>query len=174
MTLASCIVVNDASCLIDLHKGRLLHVMLKLPYHFIVPLPIRESELLDFIESDWRLLETEGLKTFDLPPKQVAEAFAVKNVYPGLSANDCFCLVTTRNHRKSILLTGDALLKKVAGDEGLEVHGVLWMIDQLKAKRICSNKILISALELWKIDQSVFLPDLEIEKRLRILRRGVE
>ena len=42
------IVVNDASCLIDLRKGQLLHVLLRLPYRFIVPLPIRMEELLDF------------------------------------------------------------------------------------------------------------------------------
>ena len=43
----TCVVVNDASCLIDLKKGELLHVLLRLPYRFIVPLPIREEELLD-------------------------------------------------------------------------------------------------------------------------------
>lgn len=34
------VIVNDASCLIDLHKVRLLPVMLKLPYRFVVPLPV--------------------------------------------------------------------------------------------------------------------------------------
>ena len=28
------VVVNDASCLIDLHKGRLLHAMLGLPFRW--------------------------------------------------------------------------------------------------------------------------------------------
>ena len=36
----TCVVVNDASCLIDLKKGELLHVLLRLPYRFIVPLPM--------------------------------------------------------------------------------------------------------------------------------------
>ncbi len=40
------VVVNDASCLIDLRKGRLLPMLCRLPYRFVVPLPIRESELL--------------------------------------------------------------------------------------------------------------------------------
>lgn len=53
----NCIVVNDASCLIDLKKGKLLHLLLQLPYEFIVPLPIREEELLDFSKSEWSDLE---------------------------------------------------------------------------------------------------------------------
>ena len=42
------VVVNDASCLIDLRKGGLLAVLSNLPYRFVVPLPVRESEILDF------------------------------------------------------------------------------------------------------------------------------
>jgi len=46
------VVVNDASCLIDLRKGGLLGALCTLPYTVIVPLPIRESELLNFTEAD--------------------------------------------------------------------------------------------------------------------------
>lgn len=68
----TCVVVNDASCLIDLRKGQLLHVLLQLPYRFIVPLPIREEELLDFTPQEWRMLEDGGLTTYDLPGEEVA------------------------------------------------------------------------------------------------------
>lgn len=30
------VIVNDASCLIDLRKGQLLHVLRRLPFRFIV------------------------------------------------------------------------------------------------------------------------------------------
>ena len=69
----TCVVVNDASCLIDLKKGELLHVLLRLPYRFIVPLPIREEELLDFTAQEWRMLEDGGLATYDLPGEEVAQ-----------------------------------------------------------------------------------------------------
>ena len=36
-----CVIVNDASCLIDLRKGGLLGVLGNLSYRLIVPLPIR-------------------------------------------------------------------------------------------------------------------------------------
>jgi predicted nucleic acid-binding protein len=166
------VIVNDASSLIDLRKGRLLHVMLNLPYRFIVPFPIRHSELLDFTAQEWTILEDGGMETFDLPPQQTAEAYKAKMSHPRLSVNDCFCLITSRHYKKSILLTGDNLLRKVAEKRGLNVHGVLWIIDQLKEENICANQLLISALQIWKGDPLVFLPNAEIDKRLREIEKN--
>lgn len=165
------VIVNDASCLIDLRKGRLLHVMLRLPYRFVVPLPVRHSELLEFTGQEWRLLDDGGLETFDLPPARVREALGIRSSYPRLSANDCFCLVSARSYDDSVLLTGDRLLRRIAAQEGVPVHGILWMIDELEAAGVCEHELLISALEIWRDDQAVFLPGAEIERRLRRLRR---
>lgn len=163
----STVVVNDASCLIDLHKGRLLHVMLTLPYRFVVPLPIRHAEALDLTERDWQHLEHGGLVPFDLPPERLAEATTIKARHPKLSANDCFCLVSTRCHDRSILLTGDGLLRRVAIQEGLRVHGVLWIVDELRRAGTCSEDMLTVALQRWQNDRTVFLPRSEIASRLR-------
>lgn len=166
------VIVNDASCLIDLRKGRLLHVLLQLPHRFVVPLPIRHSELLEFTDQEWQLLDDGGLVTFDLPPELVGDAFTAKGTHPKLSANDCFCLVTTRYHENGILLTGDRLLRRVATGEGLRVHGALWVIDELHAHGVGSAELLVSALEIWRDDPTVRLGALtEIEERLRNLRR---
>lgn len=164
------VVVNDASCLIDLRKGGLLHVLLRLPYRFIVPLPIRMEELLDFTPQEWRMLEDGGLTTYDLPGEEVAQVFAIKREHSGLSANDCFALVTASCQENGILLTGDANLRKVAVARNVPVHGVLWIIDELRAAGACEADLLISALELWRDDRAVFLPLTEIENRLRHLR----
>jgi hypothetical protein len=145
--------------------------MLKLPYRFVIPLPIRHLELLDFTDQEWRLLVDGGIETFDLPPERVREALSVRGQHPRLSANDCFCLVSTRCYEKGILLTGDGLLRRVAAEAGVRVHGVLWMVDELKAANACDDDLLISALEIWRDDQAVFLPAAEIERRLRRLRR---
>lgn len=165
----TCVVVNDASCLIDLKKGQLLHVLLQLPYQFIVPLPIREEELLDFTAQEWRMLEEGGLVTYDLPGEEVAQVFALKREYSRLSANDCFALVTTTCQENGILLTGDGLLRKVAAARAVRVRGVLWIVDELHATEACEVELLISALKIWRADDSVFLPPAEIDKRLRRL-----
>jgi predicted nucleic acid-binding protein len=163
----TCVVVNDASCLIDLRKGQLLHVLLQLPYQFIVPLPIREEELLDFTPEEWRVLEDGGLTTYDLSGDEVALVVALKREHRGLSANDCFALVTAAKQENGILLTGDNQLRKVASSKEVRVHGVLWIIDELLAAGACETELLVSALEVWRDDRAVFLPNTEIEKRLR-------
>lgn len=166
----TCVIVNDASCLIDLRKGQLLHALLRLPYRFIVPLPIREEELLDFTPQEWRMLEDGGLTTYDLLGEEVAKAFALKRGHGGLSANDCFALVTATCQENGILLTGDGQLRKVATACNVRVHGVLWIIDELHAAGACEAELLISALKSWRDDRAVFLPGAEIENRLRSLR----
>ncbi|MDE0283950.1 MAG: type II toxin-antitoxin system VapC family toxin [Gammaproteobacteria bacterium] len=163
----TCVVVNDASCLIDLRKGQLLHVLSRLPYRFIVPLPIRESELLDFTPQEWATLDSLGMETYDLPPERMADVFALKRQHGRLTANDCFCLIATQCHEGGILLTGDSLLRKVATELGVKVHGVLWVIKELIAADVCDDALLIRALKIWKDDATVFLPKSEIEQQLR-------
>ena len=126
------VIVNDASCLIDLRKGSLLHVLCRLPYRFVVPLPIRESELLDFTPQEWAILDGNGMETYDLPAERMNDVFFLRRQHGRLSVNDCFCLVTTRCHDDSILLTGDGQLRKVAEESGIQVHGVLWVIHPSK------------------------------------------
>ena len=129
------VIVNDASSLIDLRKGQLLHALGRLPYRFIVPLPIREGELPDFTQKEWRILEEGEFDSYDLPEAEMAQVFALKRKYEPLSANDCFALVTAAVHGDAILLTGDGLLRKVATARAVRVHGVLWIIDELLLAR---------------------------------------
>ena len=159
------VVVLDASCLIDLRKGGLLPVLASLPYQLVVPLPVREFEILDFSDAHWRTLDAARLITYDLKPDEVGQALALKARYPALSPNDCFCFVAADVHT-GILLTGDRQLRNVATANGPPVHGVLWIIDQLHATGTCSACLLARALRSWQSDASVFLPRNEIAKRL--------
>lgn len=95
----ACVIVNDACCLIDLRKARLLHAVLSLPQRFVVPYPVRASELLDFTAQEWQLLDDGGLETFDLPPDAVKEALTIKAQRSRLSANDCFASSRRRGTR---------------------------------------------------------------------------
>ena len=58
----STVVVNDASCPIDLHKGRLLAAMLTLPHRFVVPLSIRHAEALHSAAPHGAGLATSGTR----------------------------------------------------------------------------------------------------------------
>ena len=167
----SVVVVNDASCLIDLRKGRLLGLLCSLPIRFVVPLPIRESELLDFTHDDWAVLDSGGMETYDLPPDRMAEAQRLRNSYHRLSANDCFCLVTAQFYEDSILLTGDKNLRRAAEANDCRVHGVLWVVHELAAANACSKAVLIETVESWNSDPEVFLPSELINKTLCRLRQ---
>lgn len=164
------LIVSDTSCLIDLHKVRLLPETLRLPYRFIVPLPVRRSEMLDLTDREWRGLEDAGLVASDPPFKQVAEARALRTQHPALSPADCACLVETRHRDNALLLTGDRRLRRVAEAAGLCVHGVLWIIDELCRAGVCCAARLIAALERWRDDSTVFLPGREIQVRLERLK----
>ena len=159
------LIVNDASCLIDLRKGGLLSVLGNLPYRLMVPLPVRESEVLDFSDAHWHALDAAGMITYDLTPDEVGQALALKTRHPVLSANDCFCHVTADIHA-GILLTGDRQLRNVATENGLCVHGVLWIIDELQAAHACPACVLNGALRSWESDATVFLPRNQIAIRL--------
>lgn len=163
----SCVIVNDASALIDLKKGELLHVLGALPFRWIIPLPIREEEILSFSGQDWATLEAAGFEVFDLPPTLVGEAFVVRRAFPRLSANDCFCLVSAEDQENGVLLTGDGALRAIATARAVEVHGVLWIVDHLHAAQVCDPGLLRRALMIWDADPAVRLPRREIAARLR-------
>jgi hypothetical protein len=132
--------------------------MLSLPCQFVVPYPVRASELLDFTAQEWRLLEDGGVVTYDLPPDAVAEALQIKAGRGRLSANDSFCLVATARHEEAVLLTGDQFLRRVAGEMGLTAHGVLWLTDQLHAGNHCPLDLLISALHSREWSNALVAP----------------
>ena len=169
--MAMRIIINDSSCRIDLRKGGLLTTTLLLPYTFIVALPLVASELLDFGRADWEDLEGRGLQIIDLSGEQVAAAFEVRRQHPGLSANDCFSLVLAAAGEDRILLTGDQQLRRRAGAAGVEVHGVLWVTDQLAQHAVMSHGDLADALERLVVDPLVFLPDDEARARIDRWRR---
>lgn len=163
------VVINDASCLIDLHKVNLVEVMLQLPYAFGVALPVAHNEVLDFSTSDWERFSDAGLERIDLDGSQVGRAFAHRGQYSRLTSEDCFSLVLAEDHAGSILLTGDAELRTVAAARGCEVHGVLWVTDEIHKSGLLVDSQIASCLNAWLGDPFVRLPAVELNARIRQL-----
>lgn len=164
------VVVSDTSCLIDLRKGGLLGTALALPFQFVVPLPLVSAELHDFTPDDWAELQARGLQVIDLDPGQVQRAFDFKGQHPGLSAYDCFCLELTRSTEDAMLLTGDQQLRRRAAAIGVEVHGTLWVCDQIDEGGHIEVEDLAIALDRLLADPLVFLPADEMTVRIARLR----
>lgn len=169
--MAKRIVINDTSCLVDLRKGGLIEPMLSLPFRFVVTFNVRASELLDFGTAEWERLEALGMETIDAPGSQVTEAGLVMTRHRKLSFEDSLNFVVARANQLSILLTGDRALRTVAESNGVEVHGILWVVEQLLEYRRADRAELVVALERWRADSTVFVPSDLIDVVLAKCRR---
>ncbi|MBE0467410.1 MAG: DUF3368 domain-containing protein [Candidatus Desulforudis sp.] len=64
------------------------------------------------------------------------------------------------------MLTGDKDLRTAAQDEGIVVHGTLWVLDQLVEQHAAPPHEIAAALKRM-LQKGSRLPRLECEKRLR-------
>ena len=157
--------------MIHLEKATLLNAVLALPYTFVMPDALFEDEWLGLAESDKKMLCDNGLEVRKLPGAAVTRAAAHFNRHKRLTLNDCFALALAQDIDDSVLLTGDSALRTVAERNGIEVHGVLWITDELESHSIVSPRKLYDALRLLHDDPLVFLPDDEVQRRIKHLAR---
>lgn len=163
--------VSDTSCMTDLRKAGILDASLRLPYVFVMPKTMFDDEWLCPNKDERDALREMGLDAQESPIEFVRRATKCFEEYGGLDFNDCLALVFAEAIGGSILSTGDASLRKVAEGKGIEVHGVLWAIDEMNARKTASPQVLHDALSLFREDRSVFLPADEIRRRMNRLAR---
>jgi len=120
------ILVSDTSVLIDLKRGSLLEASFRLAFRFVVPDLLYERELKDWGGEDLTRL---GLVIEQLDGAGVSLALAYRKRMPALSLPDCFALALAKIH-SWVLLSGDSALSRLATDEDVECHGVLWLLDK--------------------------------------------
>lgn len=121
------ILVSDTSVLIDLERAHLSDEMFLLPFDFAVPDVLFERELLG--RSGERLTAL-GLRVEVLTSDEVRRATIVNRENARLSVPDAFAFAVAEV-RGWGLLTGDRLLRELATNAQVEMHGVLWLLDQL-------------------------------------------
>ncbi|GAJ29055.1 PIN domain-containing protein [Acidomonas methanolica] len=121
------ILVSDTSVLIDLERAALLEAMFLLPFEFTVPDLLYARELAG--ELGDRLIEL-GLRIEELTPVELRRATAVNRQHSRLSVPDTFAFAIAES-RGWGLLTGDGTLRELAVAEQVDMHGVLWIFDQL-------------------------------------------
>ena len=164
-------IVSDTSCLIDLRKVSLLGELLRLPYTVVMPNTLFDDEWLNLSEAERRQLNKFGLEVRDLSGPVVERAARCFNSYRRLKLNDCFAFCLAEEHPESILLTKDGALRQVAIDKGIEVRGVLWVIDELEEHELVPLNRLHEILRRFREDDLMFLPADEIMRRIRRLEK---
>ncbi len=161
------IVVSDSSCIIDLRKAALLESFLRLPYEILIPNTLFDDELLKFTAPQKHALLQGGLKVVDVPGRGVLRAQEVLREAPRLSVNDGFAFVVAESHDGCVLVTGDRVLRTLASKHGIEVHGVLWVVDELHRHGLENDASLAAALRILETDDSVRLPHRELRGAIR-------
>lgn len=154
--------VADANVLIDLHVGGLLAALSRLPCKVLVP-DVVAAEL---INPDGTRLPEMGLEVHQFSGDQVVEVMRFRTRYNQVSTNDLFALVLAKACAAT-LLTGDRHLRQIADQEGVAVHGTLWVLDELVRLQIVDPSQAISALRRM-LDQGQRLPLAECEHRFRL------
>jgi predicted nucleic acid-binding protein len=164
------IIVSDTSCIIDLGKGNMVRAVLQLPYTFVMPDVLFEDELLTFGSITKAELRALGLQVVELDARGTSRAFEHFARHQPLTVHDCFALALAEQVDNCILMTGDGLLRRIARGMRIEVHGVLWAIDELERTGLATPRQLYEALRLFEQDSLVFLPPSEVRKRIRRLQ----
>jgi predicted nucleic acid-binding protein len=167
------IIISDTSCLIDLKKASLIWAFLQIPYEIVIPDVLFEEELLSFTQDDKTLLR-EGLKILSLSGKKIIRVQSVARSNPKLTINDCFAFVLAESIQNSILLTGDGGLRALATISKIEVHGLLWALDEMYNSSIIAPDVIYKALLEFDADRKVRLPSKEVKRSLEKYRLLLE
>lgn len=163
------LIVSDACCLIDLEMTALTAPFLSLPFEFWIP-DLTFAELLSFSEQDKQRLIQSGLQIKELNGSSLQEVLLIHRHHPALSWQDVTSFVLARQTPESILLTSDRRLRTYAESQQVEVHGLLWVIDQLEHQQLLTPAVLLSAIEIWQNDPTVRLPAKAVQQKIKTLR----
>lgn len=161
------LLVSDANIIIDMNTGGLLRLMFGFDATFAVPDTLFEEEL----RADHPELPRLGLKLLELHEETVAHASRLVEKYRGLGAstNDLLALALAWQE-KCPLLTGDGRLRTAAQTEGIDMHGTLWLVEQMvKARTITARKAEFGYDKMRKAGRR--LPWDEVERQLRSFKK---
>lgn len=164
------IVVGDSSCLTDLRKVSLLDALPRLPCEFLIPNTLFEEEMLRFTGNQKKALLRGGLQVIDLPGERVLRAQTIMRQAPRLSVHESFAFALAEKHPGCILLTGDGELRILSAKCKIEVHGVLWVIDELHRNGVVKARTLLAALTAFSSDPTVRLPGRELSASIKRFR----
>ena len=159
------LLVNDASILIDLLKTDLIEPFFQLEYELhVTDLVVNEvhednADQLDIFVQNGRLIK----KIFDF--EELIEIQLIEVQHKALSIPDCSCLYLSEK-LSATMLTGDAALRRIAEQNKITVHGVLWVFDELVKHDLISCQTAAEKLN-YLMTVNVRLPAVECKKRLK-------
>ncbi|SRR5260221_10522133 len=162
------LLISDANILIDMHCGELLHRMFELEHEFAVLDALFEEEL----REDHADLPGLGLQIRTLREEYVVRGTQLIEAHAktGVSRIDLLALALAMQEAGP-LLTGDRRLRELCEGLGHEVHGTLWLMEEMHKAGLISSAEVAAAYEAMRV-QGRRLPWREVDAQLRQMRRG--
>ncbi|HMW22595.1 MAG TPA: hypothetical protein PKC59_04095 [Burkholderiaceae bacterium] len=152
--------ISDTNIWIDFGRAGLLDALFALPFTFVST---------DFVVDELNhpapagLLE-RGLVVETLAEEAVEQLFTLMAEHGNSSLADVSCYLIAKTQGVP-LLTGDGRLRKQAAKDGVQVHGALWLLDQLVTHDIVTKAHAAAALQAM-LDAGARLPPVECTHRL--------
>lgn len=159
------VAVKDANVLIDLEIAGLLDLWLQLGHQTITTdLVIGQLKTGGHNEA-LSHVSTGKMEVHKCSGEFLARAFELMTqIGSGLDIADCSVLLLAID-LDAMLLSGDKPLRKGAIQNQVEVHGTLWILDQLIAAKLLSKPTAAAKLE-HLIEQDSYYPIDECRKRI--------
>lgn len=144
------LLVTDSSVFFDVIKIQILSEFFALKYE-ICTTDFVINEILDFEQREHveLFIQSNKLMVFELNGDQIDEVirFETNRVFKTLIDKT---VLWKAKQLGCPLLTGDGKLRKAAIEQGIEVHGSLWVIEQLVKQEIVNKKRGIEFLDQLK------------------------
>jgi predicted nucleic acid-binding protein len=157
------IAVNDANLFIDLCEVELIETFFQLPLEFHTT-----QLILNELEPEQKkklisLIEANHLKVRYLTRDEIDGLDKISVNSRKLSREDLSVYFYAKELMDCMILTGDNRLRKEAQRQGFEVHGILWVFEQLLENQLIEAQ---SAIELLRnlMNINLWLPMGECEK----------
>ena len=154
--------ISDTNIWIDFRNAELLDALFSLPFKLCCTDFVLD-ELKDF---DAQHLLARGLVVENLDTAATAALFNLMQAHNNSSLADVSCYQLA-HQTKHPLLTGDRRLRKQAKSDGLQVHGALWLLDQLVAHQTIKTKEAAKGLQSM-MDSGSRLPSAECRQRMSL------
>lgn len=163
------IIVNDANILIDLVDLKILPYFFQLEFEFHTTAIILDELFEVQKEALFPYIETGSLIVDDISDEDLIEILLIRATKPNLSEQDCSAFYQAQKD-KAALITSDNTLRKFAQANNLEVHGHLWVFDNLVNNEILTGVTAIKKLEELcnVVNPKLGLPKNECQKRIKL------
>ncbi|MEM6963930.1 MAG: hypothetical protein AAF573_04125 [Bacteroidota bacterium] len=160
------VAINDANILIDFFKIGLLEELLTLNLEMhTTDLVVNEVTRIPSQKVEIEKLIGEGkllVNSFNIDDLQIIISRSQNN--GGVSIQDCSIWYWAEIN-SAILLTGEKKLRKLAQSNGVEVHGSLWLLDELLIQNILNKMEACQAVKRL-VETNNRLPKDECQKRI--------